>query len=86
MKVAHTEEDIAKVLANLTMDEKVSRIKAHYDLFEVLEIMGYYDGPGQGLTPEKYAEVDKDLEHIYFIAAENGNFEEAIAYNNRFSI
>ena len=86
MKVAHTEEDIAKVLANLSSEEKISRIKAHYDLFEVLEIMGYYDGPGQGLTPEEYTAVDNNVNHIYALAVSNGNFEEAIAYNNRFSI
>jgi len=86
MKVAQTDEDISIVMANLSTEEKVNRIKAHYDLFEVLEIMGYYEGPNQGLTAEEYKAVDKDEQYIYFLAADNGNFEEAIAYNNRFSI
>jgi len=86
-KIATNENDIAEVMKNLSVEEKIARAKKLYDVEEILEIIGYYDNTIDEANRMALKDVENDAndtERIaYLIAINNGNFEMAIAFNKR---
>lgn len=71
-------------MKELTLKEKVARLEKIYpDACEVAEILGYYDGSNEEeLKPLQVHEGKSTwVNKVYEIAANNGNFEEAIKLN-----
>jgi hypothetical protein len=78
-------------MTTLSIEEKKKRVKALYTLDEMCEILGYFDESNPDLdyptlklneqfSPNTFEEM------IVEKAIENGNFEEAIETNVRFSL
>jgi hypothetical protein len=86
-KVATNDNEIAEVLNNLTIDEKKYRVQKHYDTYDILEILGYYDG---SLGEEDCTVIATTMrifsqeffeDYVLGLAINNGNFECSIAYD-----
>jgi hypothetical protein len=90
LKIAIKEEDISIVINNLSDDEKVSRLKELYLTDDILEILGFYDGSLEDEECEKIESLESNPieweRYILELAKDNGNFEEAIAYNKYLKI
>lgn len=86
-KVATNDNEIVEVLNNLTIDEKKERVKKYYDTYEILEILGYYDG---SLEENECGDISYIIsnstdefidDYVLGLAINNGNFECSIAYD-----
>lgn len=88
--VATCDEDILPVMDALPFSEKINRMKTLYpDADYVADVLGFTDGS----VTDKFSDVYNLLyglglhnacdEVAYQVAINNGNFEEAIAYNKR---
>ena len=74
-----------------TNEEKKAILLKHYDINEICEIMGYWDGSNEDVSTPEMEELEKtnfDLfeQKMLDHAIINGNFEECIEKDYRFSL
>jgi hypothetical protein len=88
LKVATNEEEITKVMKNLSKEEKIERLTNHFSDAEICEALGYYDGSNEDTEVlNELEEGTKEFQSsLYELAINNGNFEWAIAFNTYTSI
>ena len=84
-KIAKDEFEVAEVMGNLNIHEKVDRVSKLYSVDEILDVLGYHDGSIDEKDAAKIDETKEETEErdfiVYLLAINNGNFEQAIAMN-----
>lgn len=84
-------EDKMKKVTNRTPQEKKAILLKHYTFDEICDIMGYDDESNENVVTDEIKELEqidfnKFQDIILNEAIINGNFEEVIWYDDRFSI